>query len=264
MTLDIDVKVASEEPWLTLRGREFRSRLILGIEQYTEPELVGQVLRAGGCDVFITTFDLEQTKPSLLMSDLDEAVKLDDYIWIGTTSFARSRQDALLTARMLRASYGIDIMKLDVRPSDNLPDNAQTVSAAAELIAEGFEVLPFVLPDPATATALQDAGCAAIRVMASAVGSGRGVDDEQAVRETMAAVSVPVILEGGLGTVSQVAQAMEMGADAVLVNTAVASAPRPAVLADAMRYAVLSGRLAAQQSTFGAPVQPPSVSRREA
>jgi thiazole synthase len=100
--------------------------------------------------------------------------------------------------------------------------------------------------------------------MASAVGSGRGVDDEQAVRETMAAVSVPVILEGGLGTVSQVARAMEMGADAVLVNTAVASAPLPAVLADAMRYAVLSGRLAAQQGTFGAPVQPPSVSRREA
>lgn len=235
------------EPWLALRGREFRSRLILGIEQYTDPVLVGDVLRAGRCDVFITTFDLEQTKSSLLMSDLDEFVALDDHVWIGTTSFARSMRDALLTARRLRQSYGIDIMKLDVRPCDNLPDNAQTVTAAGELIADGFEVLPFILPDPGTAAQLEQAGCAAIRIMASPVGSARGVADEGAVRETMAAVSVPVILEGGLGTPAQVVRAMELGADAVLVNTAVVQAPDPAVAAGAMWHAVVAGRLAADR-----------------
>jgi thiazole synthase len=240
------------EPWLTVRGREFRSRLILGIEQYTEPKLVSDVLQAGGCDVFITTFDLEQTKPSLLMSDLDEAVGLDDYIWIGTTSFARSQKDALLTARLLRQSYGIDIMKLDVRPADNLPHNAETVTAAAELISEGFEVLPFILPDPATAAALEEVGCAAIRIMASPVASARGIVDERAVRETMAAVSIPVVLEGGLGTPAQVVRAMELGADAVLVNTAVAQAPDPAKLAGSMRYAVLAGRLACDQDLVAA------------
>ncbi|MFD8812052.1 thiamine biosynthesis protein ThiG [Streptomyces sp. NPDC059627] len=235
------------EPWLCLGERALRSRLILGIEQYTDPKLVADVLRVAACDVFITTFDLEQTRPSLLMSDLDQAVGLDDYVWIGTTSFARSRRDALLTARRLRQSYGIDIMKLDVRPSDNLPDNAQTVTAAAELIAEGFEVLPFILPDPQTAAVLEQAGCAALRIMASPVGSARGIIDEQAVRDTMAAVSVPVILEGGLGTPAQVVRAMELGADAVLVNTAVARAPHPTVLAESMRHAVYAGRLAAGQ-----------------
>jgi thiazole synthase len=242
----LDVNVDSE-PWLTVRGRQFRSRLILGMEQYTEPGLVGDVLRAGGCDVFITTFDLEQTKPSLLLSDLDEAIGLDTYIRIGTTSFARSRADALTTARMVRQSYGIEVMKLDVRPSDNLPHNGQTLPAAAELVDEGFEVLPFILPDPDTAAELEKAGCAAIRVMASPVGSARGVVDETAVRETMAAVSVPVVLEGGLGTPAQVVRAMELGADAVLVNTAVAQAPEPAVLARSMRHAVTAGRLAAGQ-----------------
>ncbi|MEU5544739.1 thiazole-phosphate synthase [Streptomyces sp. 2333.5] len=239
------------DPWLSLRGREFRSRLILGIEQYTDPTLVSEVLRSAACDVFITTFDLEQTKPSLLMSDLDDAVGLDDYVWIGTTSFARSQQDALLTARRLRDSYGIDIMKLDVRPSDNLPHNAQTVTAAAELIAEGFDVLPFILPDPATAVALEQAGCAAVRVMCSPVASARGVVDERAVRETMAAVSIPVVLEGGLGTPAQVVRAMELGADAVLVNTAVAQAPSPTKLAESMRLAVEAGRLAADQDLVG-------------
>lgn len=231
--------------WLTLRGREFRSRLILGIEQYDDPALVAAVLRAGRCDVFITTFDLEQTRSSLLMSDLDETVGLDDYVWIGTTSFARSLDDALLTARRLRQSYGIDIMKLDVRPADNRPDNASTVTAAGELIAEGFEVLPFILPDPGAAAALERAGCAAIRVMASPVASGRGVTDERALRETMAAVSVPVIVEGGLGTPAQVVRAMELGADAVLVNTAVARASDPAGLAESMWRAAVAGRLAA-------------------
>jgi thiazole synthase len=168
-------------------------------------------------------------------------------VWIGTTSFARSKEDALLTARRLRESYGIDIMKLDVRPADNLPHNAQTVEGAAELIAEGFEVLPFILPDPKTAAALEEAGCVAIRVMCSPVASARGIVDEQAVRETMAAVSIPVVLEGGLGTPAQVVRAMELGADAVLVNTAVAQAPQPAVLAESMRFAVLAGRLAADQ-----------------
>ncbi|WP_369192327.1 thiamine biosynthesis protein ThiG [Streptomyces sp. R08] len=235
------------EPWLRLGGRALYSRLILGIEQYTDPKLVADVLRVAACDVFITTFDLEQARPSLLTSDLDQAVGLDDYVWIGTTSFARSRQDALLTARRLKQSYGIGIMKLDVRTRANLPDNAQTITAATELITEGFEVLPFILPDPQTAVVLEQAGCAALRVMASPVASARGIIDEQSMRATMAAVSIPVIIEGGLGTPAQVVRAMELGADAVLVNSAVARAPRPTVLAESMRHAVYAGRLAAGQ-----------------
>jgi thiazole synthase len=230
-----------EEPWLVIGEHAFRSRLILGIEQYTSPALVGAVLAAAECDVFITTFDLTNTRPSLLLSDLDEVVDLDSFTWIGTTSFARTGTEALRTARALRDSFGIGVMKLDVRPADNLPHNEDTVSAAKELLSDGFAVLPFISPDVATALELQELGCSAIRVMTSPVASHRGIDDPEGVRALIEAVDVPVVIEGGLGTPAQVAAGMELGAAAALVNTAVAIAPSPARMARAMRHAVLAG-----------------------
>lgn len=235
----------SVEPWLRVKSRSFRSRLILGIEQYTSAPLVGRVLEAGGCDVFITTVDLEQTRASLLISDLDDAAGLDRFIWIGTTSFARSKEDAIRTAQVLRGSFGIDIMKLDVRPADNVPDNQQTIEAARLLLDEEFAVLPFIRPDAETAATLERIGCCAIRVQAAPVASGLGLVDRRALREVIDAVSIPVVIEGGLGLPSHVAEAMELGADAVLVNTAVAQAADPVGMAAAMRLAVLAGRAAA-------------------
>jgi thiazole synthase len=236
------------DPWLTIGDRQFCSRLILGIEQYTEVDLIADVLKAGGCDVFITTFDLDQDKPSVLLTDLDDAVDLDRFTWIGTTSFAKGKSDALRTARTLRESMGIDIMKLDVRPSDNLPHNGQTVEAAVELIDDGFAVLPFILPDVAVARELEAMGCCALRVMASPVASGLGIVDTKAMADVIDAVDIPVIVEGGIGTPEQVVQGMNMGATACLVNTAVAKAPSPALMARAMRHAVLAGRYGAGQA----------------
>jgi len=232
------------EPWLVIGDVHFHSRLIVGIEQYTSVELVADVLAAGGCDVFITTFDLSHERPSLMLSDLDRVMGLDHFIWIGTTSFARSMEEALATARVLRSTFGINIMKLDVRPAHNLPDNAQTVQAARKLVQEGFAVLPFISPDPDTAVALQDAGCAALRVLASPVGSYRGIDDAPTVRNVIDAVSIPTVVEGGIGTPAHVMSAVELGADAVLVNTAVAQAADPPRMAAAMRHAVLSAQYA--------------------
>jgi thiazole synthase len=237
------------EPWLVIGEHSFRSRLVLGIEQYTSPELVGAVLEAGGCDVFITTFDLTNTRPSLLLSDLDQVVDLDRFTWIGTTSFARTKDEALRTVRALRDSFGIEIMKLDVRPADNLPHNAQTVTAARELVADGFAVLPFIRPDVDTALELQDIGCSALRVQTSPVASHRGIDDPDAVRAVIEAVDVPVVIEGGLGSPAHVVAAMELGATAVLVNTAVAVAASPERMATAMRHAVLAGQYGVGQVT---------------
>lgn len=234
----------TDEPWLTIGEHAFRSRLIVGIEQYESVPVVRDVLTATGADVFITTVDPDNRRSSLLLSDLDNALDLDRFVWIGTTSFSRSKESALRTAEILRDSLGIGILKLDVRGHDNVPDNRQTIEAAEELRAGGWELMPFILPDLKTAIALEEAGCAALRVMASPVASGRGIVDPGPIQEIIDASNIPVIVEGGLGTAKHVALAMEMGAAATLVNTALVQAKDPMKMALAMRHASTAGRLA--------------------
>jgi thiazole synthase len=233
-----------EEPWLVLDGQMFRSRLIVGIEQYESVSQVRQVLQASGCDVFITTIDLDQQRSSLLLADLADELPLADFRWIGTTSFARSADGALRTARMLREAYGLNIIKLDVRSEDNLPDNAATIKVAEILRAEGMQLLPFILPRTDDAWALERIGCAALRVMAAPVASGLGIPRPHELREVIEGTELPVIVEGGLGAAHHVTMAMELGAAAVLVNTALAQAARPDLLAASMRHAVQAGLLA--------------------
>jgi thiazole synthase len=232
------------EPWLTVGDRSFTSRLIVGIEQYADPAIVGEVLSASGADVFITTYDLESEHRSLLLSDLDQQIDLSELLWIGTTSFARSAEAAMRTAEHLREAFGLDIIKLDVRGDDNAPDHAGTLLAAERLIADGFSVLPFVRPDPAVVNALQGLGCVAVRLMASPVASYRGVENPSAMRDCIESLRVPSIVEGGIGAVSHVCAAMEMGATAVLVNTMIARAAKPAMMASAVRRALDAAVLA--------------------
>jgi len=239
-----DLKVArSEEPWLRIGEAEFRSRLIVGIEQYDSVTDVKNVLEATGADVFITTVDPDSRRSSLLLSDLDEVLPLDRFVWIGTTSFSRSKESALRTAQILRDSLGIDILKLDVRGQDNTPDNRQTVEAAAELRAGGTHLLPFILPDLGVARELVELGCSALRVMAAPVASGRGIVDPAPIRAIIEQCDIPVIVEGGLGSAKHVALAMELGAAATLVNTALVRAGDPLKMATAMRHATEAGRL---------------------
>jgi thiazole synthase len=240
-----DLNVAHDEtPWLTIGDAEFRSRLIVGIEQYDSVTDVKNVLEATGADVFITTVDPDSRRSSLLLSDLDEALPLDRFVWIGTTSFSRSKESALRTAQILHDSLGINILKLDVRGEDNTPDNRQTVDAAAELRAQGTHLLPFILPDLGVARELVDLGCSALRVMAAPVASGRGIVDPAPIRAIIEQCEIPVIVEGGLGSAKHVALAMELGAAATLVNTALVRAGDPLKMAKAMRHASAAGRLA--------------------
>ena len=162
MSMEID-DMLTAEPWLKIGDAKFRSRLIVGIEQYDSVPVVRDILTVTGADVFITTVDPDSRRSSLLLADLDEVLPLDRFIWIGTTSFSRSKESALRTAHILRDSWGISILKLDVRGEDNTPDNRGTVEAAHQLRAEGMELMPFILPDLDTARQLEEAGCAALR-----------------------------------------------------------------------------------------------------
>jgi thiazole synthase len=241
MSATHDIREVPDEPWLVLGGQIFRSRLLVGIEQYESVSVVRQLLEASGSDVFITTIDLDQDRSSLLLTDLVDELPLTDFRWIGTTSLARSAKSALRTARMLRDCYGINIIKLDVRSADNHPDNPATIKVAETLHAEGMEVIPLIVPDTDDARALEGLGCAALRVMAAPVASGLGIQRPRQVCEVIDRTGLPVIVEGGLGTARHVRMAMELGAAAVLVNTALARAVRPALLAASMRRAVRAG-----------------------
>jgi thiazole synthase len=251
MTTTLDDWKVIDEPWLVLGDHQFRSRLLVGIEQYESPTLVRQVLEASGADVFITTMDSDNRQSSLLLTDLADELPTSDYHWIGTTSFARSADNALRTARMLRDYYGINVLKLDVRSGVNRPDNAATITAAETLLAEGMELLPFILPDVGDAKALESMGCAALRIMAAPVASGRGIPEPNRIREVIEQVQIPVIVEGGLGTARHVTLAMELGAAGVLVNTALIAARKPLLLAEAMKHAVRAGLLAYRSGPMG-------------
>ncbi|MFD7923253.1 thiamine biosynthesis protein ThiG [Streptomyces sp. NPDC059740] len=244
-----DARAVEEElntPWLELGGHRLTSRIIVGIEQYTSPETVREVLEATGSQIFITTVDPDRHRSSLLLTDLADVLPMESYLWIGTTSFARSAESALRTAHILRDTYGIEVLKLDVRTDGNTPDNKATIEVAARLREEGISVLPFILPDVADARALEELGCSALRVMAAPVASGRGVPDPAPVARVIDRAGIPVVVEGGLGTARHVTYAMEMGADAVLVNTALVQAKEPLIMAAAMKRAVEAGRLAHQ------------------
>jgi thiazole synthase len=237
---------AAAEPWLVVGDRRFRSRLIVGIEQYESPEFIRQVLEATEADVFITTLDPDNRRSSVLLSDLEGEIQLDKYNWIGTTSFARTADSALLTVQILNDRYGIDIIKLDVRTPDNRPDNAATITVAERLIRDGLTVLPFILPNPDDARRLEDVGCAAIRLMAAPVASGWGITDPAPLRTIIGQSGIPVVVEGGLATATHASAAMELGASAVLVNTALVRAGNPLRMAEAMKHAINAGRLSYQ------------------
>ncbi len=230
------------DDWLRLRTTSFRSRLLVGIEQYQSPQEIADVLRAADADVFITTSDPDKGMSSVLLTDLDEHLSLSTYSWVGTTSFARSKSAALRTARELRESFGIRILKLDVRDDSNTPDVKATIEAAATLLEEGWEVLPLIPPMSSVAVELIDLGVSALRLLAAPVGSGRGITDVSKFRHVIEMASIPVIAEGGIGSAAHVVESMEIGADAVLVNAVILKAADRARMARALRQACDAGR----------------------
>ena len=205
--------------------------------------LVGPVLAAA--EPGLVTVSMRRT------SDTGEGGLLDTLAAAGArvlpnTAGCRTAREAVLTAELAREALGTSWVKLEVIGDETslLPDVLELVDAAESLVASGFTVLPYTTPDPVLARRLVDVGCAAVMPLGSPIGSGRGIADPHAIEAVRAAVEVPVVLDAGIGTASDAAQAMELGCDAVLVATAVTRAADPVEMARAMRLAVEAGVLA--------------------
>jgi thiazole synthase len=230
---------------LTIAGRSFRSRLIIGTGKYTSPEVCRAALDASGAEIVtvaIRRLDLDNPNTQTELDYID----WQRYTILPNTAGCRTVEEAMFTARLGRELTGSDWVKLEVVPDPKylLPDPIATLEAARQMIAEGFVVLPYIHADPVLARHLEEAGCATVMPLGSAIGSGQGILTIDEIKIIIEQAGVPVVVDAGLGAPSDVALAMEVGADAVLVNTAVALAQDPPLMAEAMRLGVEGGRKA--------------------
>ena len=233
------------EDELVIAGESFSSRLFLGTGKYPDGAAMGAALEASGTEmvtVAVRHMDLTGDGASIL-GQLD----LSRYRLLPNTAGATTAEQAVKMARMAREATGTNWLKLEViGDKDTLwPDTAATVEATKVLVDEGFVVLPYTSPDLVAAIRLEEAGASAVMPLASPIGSGLGMVDWSSIRRMVERISsVPVVVDAGIGVPSDAAVAMDIGADALLVNTAIARAENPALMAEAMRKGAEAGRLA--------------------
>ncbi|GGJ98968.1 thiazole synthase [Pilimelia anulata] len=230
---------------LVIAGEKIGSRLILGTGGTASLAALDAAIEASGTDlvtVALRRVDAAAGQPGGLLDLLDRrGVRL-----LPNTAGCYTAREAVAVARLAREAFETSLVKLEVIGDDRtlLPDGVELLRAAAELVADGFTVLPYTTDDPVLARRLADAGCAAVMPAGSPIGSGLGINNPHQIRLLRQAVDVPVILDAGIGTASDAALAMELGCDAVLLASAVTRAADPAAMAAAMRHAVAAGRLA--------------------
>jgi thiazole synthase len=228
---------------LIIAGKEFRSRLIVGTGKYRTMEEMRDAIDASGAEmvtVAIRRLPLEKPDEQNLMDYLD----WDRYTILPNTAGCKTAEEALFTARLARELTGSNWLKLEVIPDPKylLPDPIATLEAAQQLIAEGFVVLPYIHADPVLARRLEDAGCATVMPLGSPIGSGRGIFTFEEIQIIIENARVPVVVDAGLGAPSDASLALEAGASAVLVNTAIAQAADPVRMAEAFALGVRAGR----------------------
>ncbi len=229
---------------LLIAGQPIRSRLLVGTGKFSSPQVMAQAIEASGAElvtVALRRVDLNDPGDSM-MANLDP----DRYRILPNTAGARDAVEAVRVARLARAASGLDWVKLEVTPEPNylLPDPVETLKAARELVSLGFVVLPYINADPILARHLEDAGCAAVMPLGAPIGTSRGLRTRDQVRIIVEQANVPVVVDAGLGQPSHAAEAMELGADACLVNTALAIADDPVAMARAFDLGVRAGRQA--------------------
>jgi thiazole synthase len=227
---------------LEIGGKTFRSRLMLGTGKYRDAEETNAALTASGCEIVtvaLRRIDLNQPKRSIL-----DEIDWQKYHILPNTAGARTADEAIRTARMARAMGLSDWIKVEVIPDPKylMPDPIGTLEACQTLLAEGFIVLPYINADPVLALRLQELGTHTIMPLASPIGSGQGLKTLDTIRIIIEQATVPVVVDAGIGVPSEAAQAMELGASACLMNTSVARAQTPSLMAEAMKLAVEAGR----------------------
>lgn len=231
---------------LVFGGKEFQSRLIIGTGKYPTMELMQQCHEASGADmvtVAVRRMELPGTGKTLL-----DYIDRDRFTILPNTAGCYDADSAILTAKLAREAGLSDFIKLEVLGDEKTlyPDTEELLKATKVLVKEGFIVMPYTTDDPVVAKKLEDAGAAVVMPLGAPIGSGLGICNPYTIRIIMETVSVPVIVDAGVGTASDAALAMEMGVEAVLMNTAIAGAQDPLAMAKAMKLAVEAGRLASK------------------
>lgn len=227
---------------LVIGEHTFSSRLMMGTGKFSSSEVMRDALEASGAEIVTVALrrvELENPRDNIL-SHVDR----ERYVLLPNTSGARDANEAVRLARLARAAGGGSFVKLEVTPDPNylLPDPIETLKAAEILVKDGFTVLPYIHADPILAKHLEEAGTATVMPLGSPIGSNRGLKTRDAIEIIIEMANIPVVVDAGLGAPSHAAEAMEMGADAVLVNTAIAVAGDPAAMALAFRKGVEAGR----------------------
>ncbi|HSA58271.1 MAG TPA: thiazole synthase [bacterium] len=227
---------------LVIAGKSFESRLFLGTGKFASHAVMKEALEASGASM--VTVALRRVDLARKDDDILSFIDRRRFQLLPNTSGARTAKEALFLAKLAREGGMGDWLKLEVIPDPQYlwPDPVETLAAAQILVKEGFTVLPYMPPDPVLAKKLADAGCAVVMPLAAPIGSNRGLQMREAVRIIIEQAVVPVVVDAGLGVPSHACEAMEMGADAVLVNTAIATAEDPVRMAAAFRDAVRAGR----------------------
>ncbi|MGH7503761.1 MAG: thiazole synthase [Longimicrobiales bacterium] len=236
--------MSSNEP-LILGGRAFGSRLIVGTGKYADNDTMVRAIEASGAEmvtVAVRRVDLDRSREEGILHHLDP----DRIFLLPNTAGCYTAADAIRYARLGRAAGFNEWVKLEVIGDEStlLPDVIATIEAAKTLVGEGFKVLAYTNEDLVTALRLEDAGCTAVMPLASPIGSGLGLINPYFIREIRSRLTCPVIVDAGVGTASDACVTMEQGVDGLLMNTAIALAADPVLMANAMRLAIEAGRQA--------------------
>ena len=230
---------------LVIAGREFNSRLFLGTGKFNSNDLMARTIEASGTEmvtVAMKRIELEDTNDDLLTHITQkQGIQL-----LPNTSGVRNAEEAVFAAQMAREAFGTNWLKLEIHPDPRylLPDSVETLKATEELVKLGFIVLPYCQADPTLCKHLEEAGAATVMPLAAPIGTNKGLRMKDFLQIIIEQATVPVVVDAGIGAPSHAAEAMEMGADCCLVNTAIAVAGDPVKMAEAFRLSVIAGRQA--------------------
>lgn len=228
-----------------LGTREFKSRLLVGTAKYPSPEVMEAAIEASGAEIVTVAIRrMDPSKPE--HSYVYDFIKRKGLTILPNTAACYSVKDAVLTAQLAREALDTNLVKLEVIGDEQtlFPDNEGLLEAAKELVNDGFDVMPYCIDDPIVCRKLEDLGCVAVMPLAAPIGSGLGVRNPYNIRIIVEHANVPVLLDAGVGTASDATLAMELGVDALLMQTAIAQAKDPVKMATAMRLGTEAGRLA--------------------
>lgn len=227
---------------LIIGGREFKSRLFVGTGKFRSNEIMEKAILASGSEmvtVAMKRIDMDNQEDEMLHHIVHDGIQL-----LPNTSGVRDAREAVLAAQLAREAFGTNFIKLEIHPDPKylLPDPVETLRATEELAKMGFVVLPYIQADPVLCKRLEDAGAATVMPLAAPIGSNKGLVTRDLLKIIISQSRVPVVVDAGLGAPSHAAEAMELGADAVLVNTAIAVAGDPVRMARAFADATVAGR----------------------